>query len=207
MLDRLKHVKLYFPMIGKCLVFRSVFALMACIACDYLLQWLRQSGGAMRIELKDGLTIHVENGKELAEVLEVLAKTGPKKSPEKSATTVDDLMANETERVRAFFQNVNPNARKFMALLLAHSNGIKGERFAELSGFKVNTFGGIMGGIEKIATSQKLKRIQFIASTQKIQGAARFRWLAPGKLLIKYEIELRKIMSEEVESQIVSVGA
>src|SRR2546430_1066880 len=102
----------------------------------------------MRIELKDGPTIHVENGKELAEVLEVLAKTWPKRPSEKSPTPVDDLIANETERVRAFFRNVNQNARKFMALLLAHREGIKGERFAELSGFKVNTFGGIMGGIE-----------------------------------------------------------
>ena len=101
------------------------------------------------------------------------------------------------ERVRAFYRAFNPNARKFLSLLIAHKDGIKGEQFAQTSGFSVNKFGGIMGGMEKMAKYQKLKREQFIQSTQRISGNARFRWLTPGKLLLRYELELKRIRMED----------
>jgi hypothetical protein len=164
----------------------------------------------MKIELKDGTLIHVDDQVELRNALTVVTELGLgiKRNPPKSNSTSDDLADNEMERVRAFFKSINPNARKFLFLLIAHKEGVRGTQFAQMSGFSVNKFGGIMGGMEKMAKHQKLKGEQFIQSTQRISGTARYRWLSPGRLLLKYEMELQKIRKEDTgEIEAVSMGA
>jgi hypothetical protein len=159
----------------------------------------------MKIELRNGTMIHVDSAEELAAALKVI---GTEKMPEKKSV-IDAVaqLADEGERVKAFFRSINPNARKFMVALIAYKNGVKGERFAESSGFSSEKFGGIMGGIEKHATNQELKRESFIISEQRIEGTSRYRFLAPGKMLLKYEIDLNKTIIQERESEAISVGA
>jgi hypothetical protein len=159
----------------------------------------------MKIELKNGTLIHVDSAEELAAALKVVGD----REPEKKVVVVDAVAqhADETERVRAFFRNINANARKFMVALIAYKSGIKGERFAEASGFSTDKFGGIMGGIEKHATNQNLRREHFIISEQRIEGTSRYRFLAPGKMLLRYEIDLAKAIKQAGESEAISVGA
>jgi hypothetical protein len=160
----------------------------------------------MKIEY-DGKLIHVANAEELGEALAVLEKMEHKKESEKKSVNLESTTVEEGIRVGRLFRSVNPNARKFMAHLLAFPNGVKGDKFAEESKFAVEKFGGIMGGIQKLAEGQKLKRDQFVMSTQKSEGTTRFRWLAPGKLLLKYQFELRKSAKEDGGAEKISMGA
>lgn len=161
----------------------------------------------MKIELKDGTIIHLDSAGELAHVLKVI---GGREKSESSPVDLEAQRLDEGQRVRAVFLSVNPNARKFMAILLAHRKGLTGERFAELSGITSDKFGGIMGGVRKCAENQEMERDQFIISEQKMQKTERTRFLEPGKMLLKYESDFQRILSQKGEGQKVlelSVGA
>ncbi len=161
----------------------------------------------MRIELKNGTMIHVDSAEELAEALKVIGGDTTEARPERKPVDLEAQLADEGQRVRAVFSSVNANARKFMAVLLTNKKGISGDRFAELSGLTSEKFGGIMGGVSKCAENQKLKRDQFIVSAQKMQGTERTRFLEPGKMLLKYEFDFRKVLAQKGETEAISVGA
>jgi hypothetical protein len=161
----------------------------------------------MKIEY-DGKLIHVANAEELEEALIVIENREKKrKESEKKSVDLEPIPDEEGIRVGRLFRSVNPNARKFMMYLLAFPNGVEGGKFAEDSKFAVEKFGGIMGGIQKLAEGQKLKRDQFVVSAQRSLGTARFRWLAPGKLLLKYQFDLRKAAKEDGGTEQISMGA
>lgn len=166
----------------------------------------------MKIELKDGTFIHVNSADELAEALKVIGGANPQVNaePERKPLDLDAQLADEGQRVRAVFSSVNRNARKFMAELLPHKTGLRGDAFSDLTGFSSDKFGGMMGGVSKCAENQRLRRDQFIVSDQRSAGTERVRFLTSGKLLLKYEFDLRKVMQQkgEVEGKpAVSMGA
>jgi hypothetical protein len=101
--------------------------------------------------------------------------------------------------IRDFFLAVNDNARKFMLQLAKHKNGVKGDAFAEETGFAVEKFGGILGGASKIADRCHVPMKKLVISKMRIEGASRYRFLQPGPLLLKHIEDLRKAVLEEID--------
>jgi hypothetical protein len=164
-------------------------------------------GGSMKIAIKeDGPFLYVDT---IEEAVEVLKKLSEVQEPKKREIDIVAEMANETERVRAFFSSINPNARKLLANLIPFREGIRSVTFEQITGFSRDKFGGFMGGMEKLADKQKLKREQFMISEMRTEGTERVRYFQPGKMLVKYELELRKLMKKEDASvgETISMGA
>jgi hypothetical protein len=92
----------------------------------------------------------------------------------------------EEERVRSFSYEINENAKKFLTTLLAYPSGVKGDEFGEATGFRPETFGGILGGASKIARKHALEVGLFVVSEMRHDESQRYRFLAPGVLLSKY---------------------
>lgn len=159
----------------------------------------------MKIEF-EGMTIHVSDGKELEVVLDAVERRRREREILKEMAQDVSSDSAEGERVGDLLRHVNANARKFMFELLATPAGISGDDFSENTGIKQNRFGGIMGGIQKLAEHRRLSREQFIVSTQKTVGTERLRWLMPGPLLMQYQFELRKIMKDD-GTKLISMGA
>ncbi len=157
----------------------------------------------MKIELPSGAMIHLDSAEELETALRVL------QGNKLVSKTIDPTakQADEEQRVRALFQNINQNARKFLVTLAGFPNGIQGEEFAEKSGFSSYTWGGTMGGIKKQAELQSLHRESFVISEMRSQQAKRYRYLVPGPLLIKFEIELHKITKKREDKGQIAMGA
>ena len=158
----------------------------------------------MKIEMRDGTTVYADTPEEAAAFYKAL---GISSAPVIRPVNEEAQLADESVRVRRFFESINSNGRKFLVSLIAHKNGIKGDRFADLTGFSADKFGGIMGGMAKQAENQTLRRETFIISEMRAAGTERYRFLAPGPLLLKYEIDLHRIMKKEGPSEAISVGA
>jgi hypothetical protein len=96
--------------------------------------------------------------------------------PEWKTETSFDLVVRE----------INDRARKFLRLLVPNEHGVQGEVFAEQIRERSQVFGGVLGGISKIAKNHHLKLEDLVVSEMRFEGSRRFRFLAPGKLLLKY---------------------
>lgn len=159
----------------------------------------------MRIEIKDGVPIvYPDTVEEGAAFIKAFGGT---QLPQMRPVNIEAQIADESERVKRFFTSINANGRKFLVSLISYKNGIKGEKLAELTGFSADKFGGIMGGMAKQAENQTLRRDAFIVSEMRTAGTERYRFLAPGPLLLKYEIELARIMKKEGQPETASMGA
>lgn len=158
----------------------------------------------MKIEMRDGTTVYADTPEEAAAFYKAL---GISSAPVIRPLNGEAQLADESVRVRRFFESINCNGRKFLVSLIAHKNGVKGERFAELTGFSVDKFGGIMGGMAKQAETQTLRRETFIISEMRADGTDRYRFLLPGPLLLKYEIDLHRIIKKEEQAEAISMGA
>lgn len=92
----------------------------------------------------------------------------------------------EEQRVLSVFKEINERGRKLLAALVKHPEGTFGENFATEINEEPAVFGGIAGGISKIAKRNNVKMAQLYRSEMRFEGARRYRWMAPGPLLLKY---------------------
>ena len=115
-----------------------------------------------------------------------LMKNGTRPNPSKlqRPKVIADLKgAAKDQNIDYFFDEINPNAKLFLKTLVKHPSGIKGDDFAHEVQSKVEKFGGIFGGISKIAKKYGLSFEDFIDSEMKVEGTQRYRFLKPGPLL------------------------
>jgi hypothetical protein len=147
---------------------------------------------------EDGPFTFVETLEEAAALMRLAPSTGPSKLPLSGAIPMD-----EVERVKFFYKDINRNARSFLLNLVDHPKGITGEKFSEIIAMPVEKFGGVLGGASKMAKKHKLNFRTFVESEMRTSGTQRFRWLCPGKLLLKY----RSIFTGEESIKTASLGA
>lgn len=100
------------------------------------------------------------------------------------------------DSISSFFSAINDNARKFLKILAKYPDGMKGEAFAEETGFAVEKFGGILGGASKIAKKHGIAFKKMVISEMRTEGAQRYRFLRPGPLLVQHSRELEQMGTE-----------
>jgi hypothetical protein len=101
-----------------------------------------------------------------------------------------------SDSISKFFSTINENAKKFLMILAKHPDGVKGETFAQETGFAVEKFGGILGGASKIAKNSGIAFKKMVISEMRTEGAHRYRFLRPGALLVQHSPELERTASE-----------
>jgi hypothetical protein len=106
--------------------------------------------------------------------------------------------AQPENAVKLVFMAINENARKFLVVLAHHSEGIRGEQFSVETKIESEKFGGILGGLSKIAKNYGLKMRDFVDSKLVVKGSERYRFLRPTKLLIENQDKLRSVMKDAV---------
>jgi hypothetical protein len=135
----------------------------------------------------------------VAEALELI-KSGSNNGSAKAAaireqpvhgTLFDGSIGTEEERVIKVFSEINDRAKAFLSGLSRHPSGIKGGAFAQELKTESSAFGGILGGMAKIAKKYDFSIDDFVLSELRIQGAERFRFLKPEKLLVKYADKMK----------------
>jgi hypothetical protein len=96
----------------------------------------------------------------------------------------------ESESVKEFWKDINQNAKNFLSYLLIRPEGVKGDKLTEDVGVAAEKFGGILGGVSKIASRYNLALSGILVSELRTEGTQRYRWLQPGPLLLKYKQEV-----------------
>jgi hypothetical protein len=99
------------------------------------------------------------------------------------------IPVSQPEAMKLFSQQINSNARTLLAQLLVHANGVRGDLLSEEVKMAVEKFGGVLGGASKIAKKNRLDFKKIVVSEMRTEGTQRYRWLAPGSLLVKYREE------------------
>lgn len=99
------------------------------------------------------------------------------------------IPVSQPEAMKVFAQKVNKNAKTLLAQLLAHVNGVRGDKLSEEINLGVEKFGGVLGGASKIAKKNRLDFAKIVLSEMRSEGSERYRWLAPGPLLVRYRDE------------------
>ena len=94
------------------------------------------------------------------------------------AGTIHDQ--DEEPDVNKVFLRINDRAKKFLTGLSAHSAGITAEKLAEEIEERPEVFGGILGGISKIAKKNRVPIGGLVISEMKHEGSRRFRFFTPG---------------------------
>lgn len=106
------------------------------------------------------------------------------------------------DAVREFFATINQNARGFLATVAKHPKGVEGDNLANEMNVETSVFGGILGGISKIADKHSFKTKAFIISQMRFEGARRFRHFQPGPLLLKHSQLLGEWVKVEVQKNV-----
>jgi hypothetical protein len=96
----------------------------------------------------------------------------------------------EIEAMRAFWKEINHNAKKFLSYLLLRPDGVKGDKLTEEIGLPSDKFGGVLGGASKIANKYGVAWSGILLSELRTEGTQRYRWLEPGPLLLKHKHEV-----------------
>jgi hypothetical protein len=189
MLERLKGVKHYSMLIG-------LIAVMPCFAPFVRVKlWaLDVLGGNMPFRVfftKDGPYIETDTMQEAVAIVQ--SKLEPSKKA--AAPTLNfpkpEAQTTSSENVRAVFLGINENAKKFLLALSTHEKGVRGDAFAEETGIEAEKFGGILGGISKIAKNNQLKLGSLIESKLVVKGSERYRLLRPTALLLQNATKLQ----------------
>jgi len=128
----------------------------------------------------------------VAEALELIkaGSNGFGKHPPKpeTQTTVVPAQAREgiPERVKRVFAEGTEKSVAVLKVLAKYQQGIEGEALGEEAHVQVGAFGGILGGVTKLARKNGFKDDDFVVSEQKIEGSRRVRRYWPGKVLLEY---------------------
>lgn len=130
-----------------------------------------------------GAYAEVENAEQAATLLKEFSKS-KKELTEKSVRP--NVLLSEDVAVKRVLYGVNLNAKSLLIELAQHKAGIKGEKFADTTGVSADKLGGVLGGISKIAKKYGRTLEEFVISETRTEGTLRFRFLAPGTLLLKY---------------------
>lgn len=108
---------------------------------------------------------------------------------------------SETESMHEFILAINSNARNFLVNLANHPEGTTGEKFALEIGLSTDKFGGVLGGASKIALRLGLNFSQMVRSELRTEGTTRYRWLAPGPLLMRFRGDFKPVGVRIVENR------
>lgn len=134
----------------------------------------------------DGVPIETNTAQEALELAR-LARNGHGTQIRRTTVTEQPTQpGNEEHAFEQVASEINERARGFLAALLTHTNGIRGEQFAEETHTESTAFGGILGGISKRANNHDLSIDDFVISEFRTEGSNRFRFLQPGPLLRQY---------------------
>jgi hypothetical protein len=97
------------------------------------------------------------------------------------------MIKSGEDRIDVFFANMNHKGKLLLKTLLNYPSGVEGEEFSKAVGIDSSGFGGVMGSLSKAAKKGRLTLDQFVKSEAKFEGARRYRWLAPGRLLVEHK--------------------
>jgi hypothetical protein len=114
----------------------------------------------------------------------------PAPKSESSAMAAEATGGGEDSRALRVFEGINATARKLLNTLLAFEDGAEAIEVSSRSGIAVVAFGGILGGISKIAKKNQLDISDFVFSEARFEGSRRFRFLKPGPKLIAHTGQL-----------------
>jgi hypothetical protein len=103
------------------------------------------------------------------------------------------LPLEEPDAMKRLIGDLSDRSRKLLCTLVNFPDGTDGSRIAEVSGESSDAFGGLLGSVSKKAESLKLEPDSIFLSEMRNSGLKRYRFLAPGKLLLKYSDELLKL--------------
>jgi hypothetical protein len=133
---------------------------------------------------EDGPFALVDTAEEAAALMRVGTTPGP------GIIIAGKTGLGESEALRIFWKEINPNAKKFLSYLLLHPDGVKGDKVAEEIGLPSEKFGGVLGGASKIAAKFNIAWSGIVISELRTEGTQRYRWMQPGPLLLKYKQEV-----------------
>ena len=136
--------------------------------------------------LVEGVPIETTTAQEALELAR-LARNGHETRTRRMTSADQSAQPGNEEHVfQQVLSEINERARGFLAALLRHSNGIRGEEFAEETHTESTAYGGILGGISKRANNHELAIDDFVISEFRTEGSNRFRFVQPGRLLRQY---------------------
>ncbi|MGO9116632.1 MAG: hypothetical protein ACLQPD_03370 [Desulfomonilaceae bacterium] len=96
------------------------------------------------------------------------------------------IVKTEEQRCSEFFSGINERAQRLLAALRNHKEGIDGEKLSEEVHEPSTAFGGILGGVSKIAEKNGLNIDKLVFSEMRLEGSKRFRFFRPESMLLKY---------------------
>jgi hypothetical protein len=127
-----------------------------------------------------------------------VAQSRPESNRKPAPTLNFPKQAQPENAVKMVFLGINENARKFLVMLAQHSEGVRGDQFSAETKIEAEKFGGILGGLSKIAKNYGFKLRDFVDSKLVVKGSERYRFLRPTKLLIENQDKLRSVMKDAV---------
>lgn len=131
-----------------------------------------------------------------AEAMELLkqartASNGVKRHhTERQGSSTEDKAKGPEERIDTFLSYANEKGKKLLKTLLEHRSGIEGDKLSGILGIDSSGLGGITGSLSKSAKKAKLNLGQILISEMRFEGVRRYRWMAPGKLILEHEEKL-----------------
>lgn len=127
-----------------------------------------------------------------AEAMELLqharaASNGAKRpQTEGTRSPTEDKAKTPEDKVDAFLSCANDKGKKLLKTLLEHRSGIEGDQLSSILGIDSSGLGGITGSLSKCANKAKLNLGLILISEMRFEGSRRYRWMAPGKLLLEH---------------------
>lgn len=123
-----------------------------------------------------------------AEAIELLrqARASQHNGTHKTKPEVAVVPRRAEERVDAFLAATNDKGKLLLKSLVDYPTGVEGEEFNKVLGIDSAGLGGIMGSLSKAAKKARFSIDQFVTSEARFEGARRYRWMAPTKLLMDH---------------------
>jgi hypothetical protein len=113
-----------------------------------------------------------------------------------ASSTVEDTLTvsdkaeavakTEEQRCADLFSGINERAERLLAAIRNHREGIDGEKLSKEIREPSAAFGGILGGVSKIAAKNKLDFDKLVFSEMRLEESKRFRFFRPESMLLKY---------------------
>jgi hypothetical protein len=95
--------------------------------------------------------------------------------------------AGAESRFDTFLAIVNEKGKLLLKMLLEAPSGVEGDLLSKTMNIDSSGLGGIMGSLSKAAGKAGLKIGALVISEARFEGDRRYRWMAPGKLLLEHK--------------------
>ena len=99
---------------------------------------------------------------------------------------VEAVVKTEEQRCSDLFSGINERAQRLLAAIRNHKDGVNGDKLSEEIHEDSSAFGGILGGVSKIAAKNHLDFDTLVFSEMRVEGSKRFRFFRPETTLLKY---------------------